>query len=197
MKNRGLSFLEIPSREGGGGWVENHPATTVVRVLVRQSDESRGVRNLLPSPWSSSWSCSAPSPSLACAVCPGRRSPGTAWWACRPWFAAASHLANLEEAGSRQEAERFADDATSRFIQLAEVQRFQEIRRLFLDTGLTSTCQLPSAHRFSYSRQILIFWLGDQDMSWLCGLSGLWRQTCFWQDKLPRQTAKKTKMKMP
>ena len=28
-------------------------------------------------------------------------------------------------------------------------------------------------HRFSYSRQILIIWLGDQDMSWLCGLSGL------------------------
>ena len=41
-----LSFLEIPSREGGGGLVENHLAT-VVGVLVRQSDESRGVRNLL------------------------------------------------------------------------------------------------------------------------------------------------------
>ena len=34
----------------------------------------------------------------------------------------------------------------------------------------TSTIQ---KHRFSYSRQILIIWLGDQDMSWLCGLSGL------------------------
>ena len=34
-------------------------------------------------------------------------------------------------------------------------------------------------HRFSYSRQISIIWLVDQDMSWLCGLFGLLRQTCF------------------
>ena len=44
-----------------------------------------------------------------------------------------------------------------------------------------------TSHRFSYSRQILIVWLGDQDMSWLCGLSGVASQLAFCK---PRQNVK-------
>ena len=38
---------------------------------------------------------------------------------------------------------------------------------------IANSVSYNSTHRFSYSRQILIIWLGDQDMSWLCALSGL------------------------
>ena len=55
--------------------------------------------------------------------------------------------------------------------------------RFPLGCGVQILPSNASFHRFSYSRQILIIWLGDQDMSRLCGLSGLWRQTCFLQDK--------------